>query len=455
MKRRTSAFKVGLLAGVLYLAASVGWILYSDHLARSAVGDVITLSIVQTWKGLAFVTLSALLFGGLVWWFERRQWRDALNLRQALRRDQAARRVASELLEEAEERFQQFLDNSPLLAWMTDHDRQVTWASRGLRFATRSRGEPVGQRIDEVFGEDGARRLWNHTASVIDDERSMVSVEPLALSDTDEAQYVVHRFPVGDSIGFVALDVSGEVRADLYMRHASATDLTEQLRAELDSFVYAISHDLRAPLRSLTGFSGALVEEYHDKFDADGKRYLDRIADAAELMGAQVDGLLELSRVNRAEMAPAEFDVAECVRTEVRRLSRADPDREVTLDVPERLVVTGDPNLLRQAFRHLVDNALKFTAGRKTTRIGLVGAEEDGRVTVTLSDNGAGFDMVYAHKLFTPFQRLHGIDEFPGVGIGLVIVQRIIQRHGGTVRLESRIGEGTAVAVTMGAKGHG
>lgn len=329
-------------------------------------------------------------------------------------------------------RFQQSLDDSPLLAWMTDQNGQVIWVSRGSRFAAWARKEPVGRSLDEIFGENGAKRLWHNTTTMID----------------DEAQYAVCRFPVGDAVGFVALDVSGEVRA-------SATDPTEQLRAELDSFAYAISHDLRAPLRSLTGFSSALVEEYHGKFDADGKRYLDRIRNAAELMGAQVDGLLELSRVNRAEMHPAEFDVAECVRTEVRRLSRGGPAREVTLDAPERLVVSGDPHLLRQAIRHLVDNALKFTAGREVAHIGLVGAEEEGRVTVTLSDNGAGFDMAYAHKLFTPFQRLHGVHEFPGVGIGLVIVQRIIQKHGGTVRLESLIGEGTAVTVSMGAKGYG
>lgn len=348
------------------------------------------------------------MIGGMVRWYERR-------------------------------RFQQSLDASPLRAWMTDHDRQVIWASRGSRFAAWAEKDPVGRSLEEVFGEDVAKRLWHDTTTMID----------------DDAQYAVHRFPVGDAVGFVALDVSGEVRADLYMRQASATDQTEQLRAELDSFAYAISHDLRAPLRSLTGFSSALVDEYHGKFDADGQRYLDRIRDAAELMGAQVDGLLELSRVNRAEMNAGEFDVAECVRTEVRRLSRGGPAREVTFDAPERLVVNGDPHLLRQAFRHLVDNALKFTAGRKDAHIELVGAEKEGRVTVTLSDNGAGFDMAYAHKLFTPFQRLHGVHEFPGVGIGLVIVQRIIQKHGGTVRLESRIGEGTAVTVTLGAKGYG
>lgn len=238
-------------------------------------------------------------------------------------------------------------------------------------------------------------------------------------------------------------------------RRKPPADTGEQLRAELDAFVYAVSHDLRAPLRSMTGFANALIEEYHDKFDADGRRYLHRIREAAELMGAQVDGLLELSRINRAEMNPVDFDVAECVRTEVRRLSRGGPDRAIELDSPEHLDVTGDPHLLRQAFRHLVDNALKFSRDRDPVRIGLRAGEVDGRVTATLTDNGTGFDMAYAHKLFAPFQRLHGMDEFPGAGIGLVIVQRIIERHGGTVRLESRPGEGTAVVVTMGAKGYG
>ncbi len=222
-------------------------------------------------------------------------------------------------------------------------------------------------------------------------------------------------------------------------------------RAELDSFVYAISHDLRAPLRAMTGFANALFEEYGSKFDHDGRRYLNRICEAAEVMGAQVEGLLELSRASRTEIVAGEFDVADFIRGEARRLSRGAPDRRIELDVPERLVVRGDPHLLREAFRRLMDNAWKFSAGADPTRISLTG---DGGA-VTLTDNGAGFDTAYAHKLFTPFQRLHSQDEFPGTGIGLVVVERIIRRHGGRIRLESRTGIGTSVVITLGAEDNG
>jgi hypothetical protein len=139
----------------------------------------------------------------------------------------------------------------------------------------------------------------------------------------------------------------------------------------------------------------------------------------------------------------------------MQRLLRGEPGRKVEFDLPERLDVTGDSRLLRQVCIHLVGNALKFTRDRTTTRIALAAGMEGARPTVILTDNGVGFDMAYAHKLFTPFQRLHAIDEYPGAGIGLVIVQRIIQRHGGTVRLESKIGEGTTVVVTMGTKENG
>ena len=220
---------------------------------------------------------------------------------------------------------------------------------------------------------------------------------------------------------------------------------TAQLEAsnrEMESFSYSVSHDLRSPLRSIDGFSQALLEEYGDKLNDTGKGYLDRVCKATQQMGLLIDGLLKLLKVTRSEIQPESIDLSSMVREITETHQKDNPDRTVDVTVQEGIVVQGDPSLLKIAMENLVGNAFKLTGKEAHPRIDFGTAVRDGEKACFIRDNGAGFDMAYVGKLFGAFQRLHTADEFPGTGIGLATVQRIITRHGGRVWAEGEIGKG-------------
>lgn len=228
---------------------------------------------------------------------------------------------------------------------------------------------------------------------------------------------------------------------------------TAELRTvnrELEGFTYSVSHDLRTPLRAIDGFSAALLEDYADRLDGRGRHYLERVRGAAQHMGALIDDLLTLSRIGRAALEPRDLDLADIAREVEAELRGADPGRAVTLAIPPSLPAHGDRTLLRLVLQNLIGNAWKFTARNVDARIEVSGERADGGMTYTVSDNGAGFDMRYVGKLFRPFQRLHGADEYPGTGVGLANVQRIVQRHGGRVWAEAEVGRGAAFHFTLG-----
>jgi signal transduction histidine kinase len=237
-------------------------------------------------------------------------------------------------------------------------------------------------------------------------------------------------------------------RAQDVLREAKAA--AEAANRELEAFSYSVSHDLRAPLRGLDGFSQALLEDHADRLDAQGKDYLQSIRAAAQRMSELIDDLLELSRVTRSELRPEEVNLSEIARAIVARLNDADVGRGVgILVIPEDLIAQGDPRLLHIVLENLLANAWKFTSKCSDGRIEL-GCTHDGNEPVYfVRDNGAGFDMAYADKLFAPFQRLHDEREFEGTGIGLATVQRIIHRHGGRVWAEGSVGHGATVYFTL------
>jgi signal transduction histidine kinase len=231
--------------------------------------------------------------------------------------------------------------------------------------------------------------------------------------------------------------------------HNRAVQL-EQSNKELEAFAYSVSHDLRAPLRSIDGFSQVLLEDYNDKLDASGKNYLQRVRAAAQRMGELIDDLLVLSRVTRYEMKHEKVDLSALAREVTDELQKAQPERKVTSIIAGSLTANGDTNLLRIATTNLLDNAWKFTGKHPDARIEFGAIQKDGETVYFVRDDGVGFDMKYADKLFTPFQRLHTASEFPGTGIGLAIVQRIVHRHGGKIWVESKIEKGTTVYFTLG-----
>ncbi|MBD3315377.1 MAG: PAS domain S-box protein, partial [Chitinivibrionales bacterium] len=220
---------------------------------------------------------------------------------------------------------------------------------------------------------------------------------------------------------------------------------TEELAAankELESFSYSVSHDLRAPLRTATGFSDFLLEDYGDVLDEEGKELVKRIKDSTAKMNALIDDLLSLSRISRQEIEYQEVDLSNMARAFIEELKRTNPERKVKIDIQEHLVVQGDPRLLDLALSNLLRNAWKYSGKTENPSIEF-GAFERGEATAYyVRDNGAGFEPSQAEKLFAPFQRLHPESDFPGTGVGLAIVDRVIRRHGGRVWAEGQPGKG-------------
>ncbi len=229
-------------------------------------------------------------------------------------------------------------------------------------------------------------------------------------------------------------------------------DRTAQLEAankELEAFSYSVSHDLRAPLRSIDGFSQVLLEEYQEKLDDKGKGYLERVCKATQKMGLLIDDMLKLSRINQAEYKRESIDLSGMMRAIAEANQQNNPDRAVDVIIQEGIVIQGDPHLIQIALVNLLDNAWKFIANARHPRVEFGKTIQEGKTIYYLRDNGAGFDMAYVRKLFGAFQRLHTEKEFAGTGIGLATVQRIINRHGGQVWAEGEVGKGATFYFTL------
>ena len=211
---------------------------------------------------------------------------------------------------------------------------------------------------------------------------------------------------------------------------------------ELESFSYSVSHDLRSPLRSIDGFCNILLEEYEDKVDDPGKNYLHRIRSGVQHMGELIDDLLKLSRMNKAELERVQIDLSSMAIAVFNKLKESEPERNVEMVVAPGLSVYADVNLIESVLVNLIGNAWKYSKREKNARIEIGCGNENDKEIFFVKDNGVGFDMRYADKLFGAFQRLHSLKDFPGTGIGLATVQRIISRHGGRIWANSEINEG-------------
>jgi PAS domain S-box-containing protein len=218
---------------------------------------------------------------------------------------------------------------------------------------------------------------------------------------------------------------------------------------ELETFSYSVSHDLRAPLRSIDGFSQALLEDYRERLDEKGQDYLRRLRGASQKMGELIDGILKLSRLTRSEMHHEPINLSALAREIAGRLQETQPKRKVKFLIDKELTGSGDPQLLRVLLENLLGNAWKFTSKQPQARIEFSMERNNGKKAYFIRDNGAGFDMTYADKLFGAFQRLHDVSEFPGTGIGLATVQRIINRHGGSIWAEGAVGKGATFHFTL------
>jgi light-regulated signal transduction histidine kinase (bacteriophytochrome) len=237
--------------------------------------------------------------------------------------------------------------------------------------------------------------------------------------------------------------------ADLERHVAERTRQLEAANRELEAFAYAVSHDLRAPLRSMSGFSQILQENAPPGLDEKSRHYLQRIHDASQRMSSLIDDLLNLSRIGRSELTARPISLSQIAAEAAAAIRERHPTREVQLEITPGMEVSADPRLLRIALDNLLSNAWKYTSRSPRARVWVGTQAGDSGPVYFVRDNGVGFDMKYADKLFVPFQRLHPEPEFPGSGIGLVTVQRIVARHGGRIWAEAQPDEGATFYFTM------
>lgn len=372
-------------------------------------------------------------------------------------------------LQRSEARYHQILESAPDAIISVDEDLRILSfnASAEMLFGYQA-SEMLGQRIDMLIPEsfraghgDRARAFFRGA-----DERLRMgggrAVSGLRKDGTEVmVDVALAKVEMQDATVVVAMarDVTAQRRAEAEVRRLNAelesrvkvrTAELETANKELESFSYSVSHDLRAPLRAIDGFSEVLLEDYGAQLDPAAKDYLVRIRSGAQRMDGLIAALLKLSRLTRLDMNPVEVDLSRLVENAVNQLKAASPERQVVVNIAPNVVARGDPSLLQSAINNLIDNAWKYTGKTEHPRVEFGTVLHDGTAAYYVRDNGAGFDMRYAGKLFGAFQRLHGRDEFPGDGIGLATVARIIHRHGGRVWAESAPGAGATFYFTLG-----
>jgi PAS domain S-box-containing protein len=366
-------------------------------------------------------------------------------------RDITQTALIREQLRETDVRFQIMADTSPVLLWMSGTDGLCNFFNqRWLEFTGRTLEMELGNGWAEGVHHEDFQRCMDTYLDAFVAHRAFRMEYRLRRADGRYRWLLdtgVPRFaPSGTFAGFIGscIDIT-----DSKLARDELDRLVRERTAELESFAYSVSHDLRAPLRAIDGFSHALLEDNAAQLDAAGQDHLRRVREAAQRMSSLIDDLLQLSRIGRADLASVPCDLGTITDEIIASLREREPSRDITVTVQRGLVVRGDPRLLRIALDNLVGNAWKFTARTARPTIELDSIQHDGQPAYVVRDNGAGFDMRYAQKLFAPFQRLHGVDEFAGTGIGLATVKRIIARHGGQVWAESKPAEGASFYFTV------
>jgi signal transduction histidine kinase len=329
--------------------------------------------------------------------------------------------------------------------WATDAaHRLVRWQAPQGAPASSWMGAGAGTQLlwERFTPADPAAQLRER----LDAHQSFAELQ-LAAADGD-GHWCLRGLPCIDSHGHFAGYV-GTARPPESPVLPAAPLAQSDLAAEHESFSYTVSHDLRAPLRVVEGFARILKEDYGGRLDRVGNDHLDRVMSAAARMNSMIDALLSLSQLSTRPLSRQPVNLSQQAVYVMEELRRSAPQRELVLDIEPDLTVQGDPTLLRMVLENLLGNAWKYSAKVPCTEIRFGSAEQGGRRVFVISDNGAGFDMRFAERLFGVFQRLHSASDFPGTGVGLALVRRIVRRHGGDVWAESAVGEGSRFYFTL------
>jgi PAS domain S-box-containing protein len=378
-----------------------------------------------------------------------------LSIMAGIVQDITERKEAEIALKESERKYHDLFSNmaEEVHFWKLERDaegRIKTWRlvdvnPPALKTWGRQNVEDIrGKTTDEIFGPGSTE----HFMPVV--QKIMTEGIPYSYEDYFPNLDKYFRFtsvPMGDYFITTGADITKIKQSEESLSHY-AEELASS-NQELEAFSYSVSHDLRAPLRSLSGFSIMLAEDYEGKLDAQGKEYLDRIQSSSQLMNQLIDDMLRLSRIGRAEINLEKMDLSELVRAIAEELRSTQPNRNVEFVIQPNVTAMGDKALLRILTQNLLGNAWKYTAKAKNAKIEFSINKLEGKMVYSIKDNGAGFDMTYKDKLFKPFQRLHSNSDYPGTGIGLAIVQRIISRHGGKTWAEGKVGEGATFYFTL------
>lgn len=383
-------------------------------------------------------------------------------------RDVTERRLAREALAAERNLLRTVIDNIPDRIRAKDRDLRFVLANRAwLDVRSPDRQDVAGLRNSDLLPPDMAARVEAEDRAVLESGRASAPREVMSGPEGNPRWYVTTKMPLRDGEGHVTglVAISRDVtdfkqrsleverlNAALELRVAERTAQLSSANEELEAFASSVSHDLRAPLRHIDGMAAALTEDFGDRLDDEGRSYLARIRGASKRMAGLIEDLLRLSRVTRTELSIADVDLGGMAAAIAEELAREHPERKVSFVSGGRLCARGDAGLLRAALVNLLQNAWKFTGRRGDARVEFGAETRDGLTVYFVRDNGAGFDMAQADRLFDAFQRLHSEKDFPGTGIGLATVRRIMRRHGGDAWARATPGAGATFYFSLGAR---